>query len=43
MLSVDELIEKWQDVITTSDDWYEQNLAGEFLDDLKSIQTHSKG
>lgn len=35
--SISELIEKYQDVIDTSDDWVEKNLSLEFIDDLKDL------
>ena len=34
---VEELIDKWADVIESSDDWVEKNLVGEFLDDLRGL------
>jgi hypothetical protein len=35
---LDELIEKWEDVITHTDDFEEQTLASEFIDDLKLLK-----
>ena len=36
-LCVDELIEKWRDVIDTSEDRTEQTLADEIVDDLREV------
>lgn len=35
---IDELIEKYEDVRDTADDWIERNLATEFIDDLKDLR-----
>lgn len=37
---LEEMIEKWEDVIEHSDDYEEQTLAQEFLDDLKALKQH---
>lgn len=37
---LEEIEEKWADVIATSDDWGEKNLAEEFLDDLRFLREH---
>lgn len=34
---IDELIEKYQDIIDTSDDWVEKNLSLEVIEDLKDL------
>lgn len=35
---IDELIEKYEDVRDTADEWVERNLADEFLEDLKDLR-----
>lgn len=37
-ISIDELIEKYQDVLDSSDDWTEKNLAQEVIDDLRDLK-----
>lgn len=37
-MDIPALIEKYQDVIDSSDDWTEKNLAQEFIEDLKDLQ-----
>ena len=34
---MEDLIEKWQDVLDSTDDRTEQTLADEIVDDLKSV------
>lgn len=36
-IDIPALIEKYQDVYDSSDDWTEKNLATEVLDDLKDL------
>lgn len=33
-----ELVEKWQDVLSTSEDWAEKNLAEEMIVDLTDVR-----
>lgn len=40
---LEEIEEKWRDVLETSDDWGEKNLAEEFLDDLRLLREHLNG
>lgn len=35
---IDELIEKYEDVRDSADDWVERNLADEFVGDLKDLR-----
>lgn len=35
---IDELIEKWEDVLAHTDDYLERTLAQEFIDDLKELR-----
>lgn len=35
---IDELIEKWEDVLAHSDDFTEKSLTEEFLSDLKELR-----
>jgi len=41
--AIEEIIEKWEDVITHTDDFEEQTLAQEFIDDLKLLQGYING
>lgn len=34
---IQELIEKYQDVIDSSDDWVEKNLGQEVIEDLRDL------
>lgn len=36
-VNIEELIEKYQDVIDTSDDWVEKNLSLEVIEDLRDL------
>lgn len=36
--AIDELIEKYEDVRDSADDWVEKNLAGEILEDLRELR-----
>jgi hypothetical protein len=40
-MEIKDLIEKWQDVIDTEDDWAVKNLAQEFIEDLRDL-THGR-
>jgi hypothetical protein len=40
-MEIEDLIEKWQDVIDTEDDWTVKNLAEEFIEDLRDL-THGR-
>ena len=37
---IDELIEKWQDVVDHADDYLEKTLAEEILEDLKQVRRY---
>lgn len=36
-ITIDELLEKYEDVRDSADDWVEKNLAQEIIDDLKDL------
>lgn len=40
---LEEIEDKWADVIESSDDWTEKTLAEEFLDDLRLLREHLNG
>jgi hypothetical protein len=40
-MGIEDLIEKWTDVIESEDDWTVKNLAEEFITDLKDL-THGR-
>lgn len=37
---IDELIDKWLDVIAHTDDYLERTLAEEFVEDLKQVRKY---
>lgn len=39
---IEELVEKWQDALDCAEDYAEQTLVAEFLDDLKTVLRSGK-
>lgn len=37
-ITIDELLEKYEDVRDSADDWVEKNLAQEIIDDLRGLK-----
>lgn len=37
---IDELIEKWEDVLAHTEDYCEKTLAEEFLEDLRQVRKY---
>lgn len=42
ILQIEELLEKYEDALACADDYTEQNLLSEIVDDLKTVLRHGE-